>query len=215
MQSPDSDTQDNSNHSGVHIINDPNSPPSRGVDATFLNHFKPYGVLDDNLANNDRMDDLPKMPPRSDKFNFGNVPVNSQGIPIQPQADYTHSPGISGLAGSNSTDSVPQRFPRGQIPGVIVNSGSRNQADYIKSAGSNAAKSNTSSISQTTQIQQMRKESDTYSTYSNESGVSNSLSFVPHSNLESYRQEIKISRDPVKHFEFGKQLILVAEGIHN
>ena len=211
MQSPNPDTQENSNHSGGHIIDDPNRSPNGGVDGTFLNHFKPYAVLNDYLANDDRMEDLPKMPPRSDKFQFG--------IQIQPQADYTHSPGISGLAGayssSNSTESVPQRFPRGQIPGVIVNGGSRNQADYIKSAGSSAAKSNTSSISQTTQIQPMRKESDAYSTYSNESGVSNSLSFVPHSNLESYRQEIKISRDPVKHFEFGKQLILVAEGIHN
>lgn len=35
---------------------------------------------------------------------------------------------------------------------------------------------------------------------------------IPHENLEAYRQEVKKSNDPVKQFEFAKQLILVAEG---
>jgi hypothetical protein len=36
---------------------------------------------------------------------------------------------------------------------------------------------------------------------------------IPHENLESYRQEVKKSNDPIKQFQFAKQLILVAEGI--
>jgi hypothetical protein len=37
---------------------------------------------------------------------------------------------------------------------------------------------------------------------------------IPHENLEAYRQEVKKSKDPIQQFEFAKQLILVAEGIH-
>ncbi|KAJ3331052.1 hypothetical protein HDU91_003426, partial [Kappamyces sp. JEL0680] len=35
---------------------------------------------------------------------------------------------------------------------------------------------------------------------------------IPHENLEAYRQEVKKSKDPIKQFDFAKQLILVAEG---
>ena len=36
---------------------------------------------------------------------------------------------------------------------------------------------------------------------------------IPHENLEAYRMEVKASKDPIKQFEFAKQLVIVAEGM--
>ena len=46
-------------------------------------------------------------------------------------------------------------------------------------------------------------------------GTSATSATIPHENLEAYRTEIKKSKDPVKQFEFSKQLVLVAEGTHH
>ena len=224
------------------VMNDLNSPPSQHFNSTLPIPSESGNEIDEVVERLPKMPPMSdKMVNRQlHPVNSHGIPIQPRPSPTaqSPRSQSSSNPslGAAGLVGAVSlghseSERFPQRFQRGLTPGFqngstralhsndfnnFVNGstgnqqyGANNQVMHQHSQNSVARNP------QPQQHHQHRKESDAMSNHSNESGVSGvsvPLNFVPHENLESYRQEIKNSKDPIKHFEFGKQLILVAEG---